>query len=68
MQHIELLSGILAGEQHDSVLSSGVVIHELGHIIDLVKQDHPAIVFFVMLGYIFLGESFSTLLSGLFLF
>merc|ERR1719464_488317 len=43
MEHVELLSRILACEEHDCLFAAGVVGHEVGHVVDLLADDDPAV-------------------------
>merc|ERR1719162_2360790 len=50
MQHIELLSGILACVQHDGFFSTWMVRKEISHVQNVVSNDHPAILVCLVLG------------------
>merc|ERR1719329_766866 len=50
MQHIELLSGILASVQHDCLFTAWVISEESCHIKDFVTNDDPTILVGVVLG------------------
>ena len=43
VQHVELLRGVLAREEHDGLLAARVVLEEVGHVVDLVAHDDPAV-------------------------
>ena len=49
VQHVELLRRVAAGVQQDRLLSSGVVRKELRHVERLSVDDHPDVVFLVVL-------------------
>ena len=49
MEHVELLSGILAGEHHDALLTAGVLGQELSHVQHLVTDDDPTVLVGVVL-------------------
>lgn len=68
MKHVKFFSSIFSSEKHDSVLSSGVVVHKLGGIIDLIEQNDPAIILSIMFSHFSSSKSFaSSLLSVFFL-
>ena len=56
MQHVELLRRVAAGVQQDRLLSSGVVRKELRHVEHLSVDDHPDVVFLVVLRGLLSGE------------
>lgn len=64
MQHVELFSGVLSGVEHDGVLTTWVVIQELGDVVDLVVEDNPTVVLSAVLGNISFSESLSGGRSG----
>ena len=45
VQHVELLRGVLAGEEHDGLLAARVVLEELGHVVDLRSLAAAAVRF-----------------------
>ena len=50
MKHVELLSGVTAGVEHDGLLSSWVVWQERGDIEDLAVDDDPDVILLRVLG------------------
>mmetsp|Transcript_12216 Transcript_12216/g.23655 ORF Transcript_12216/g.23655 Transcript_12216/m.23655 type:complete len:521 (-) Transcript_12216:387-1949(-) len=49
VEHVELLRGVSPCEEHDSLLATRVVMHELSAIEHLSVHDHPAVVLLVVL-------------------
>merc|ERR1712150_64430 len=52
MEHVELFGRILAREEHDCLLAAGVVSHEVGHVVDLLTDDDPAVRLRGVLGHL----------------
>lgn len=65
MKHIELLGGVTACVEHDSLLSSWVVWQEGSDIEHLSVDDNPDILLFRVLCDLVEGEDFSTGLGWL---
>lgn len=59
VKHVELLSGITAGVEHNGLLSSWVVWQEGSDIEHLTVDDNPDIVLLRVLGNFIKGEEFS---------
>lgn len=60
MKHVELLSGVTAGIEHDGLLSSRVVRQEGSDIEDLSVDNNPDIILLGVLGDLIKGENLST--------
>merc|ERR1719356_1275292 len=56
MQHVELLGGLLPGEQHDRFLATRVVLQKVGHIVYVLSDDDPAIGVRAVFGDFFFGD------------
>ena len=50
MEHVELLGGVLACEEHDGLLATRMVSQKVGAVVDLVADDAPAVLLGVVLG------------------
>ena len=59
MKHVELLSGVTAGIEHDSLLPSWVVRQERSDIEDLSVDDDPDVILLRVLGDLIKGEGLS---------
>ena len=60
MQHVELLCRIPARIQENGLLASWVVGQEAGDVENLAVDDHPAVIFLVVLGNLVNGETTGT--------
>ena len=60
MKHVELLSGVTAGVEHDGLLSSWVVWQERGDIKDLFVDDDPDIILLRVFGDLVKSKGFGT--------
>ena len=65
MKHVELLSGVTAGVEHDRLLPSWMIWHKGSYIEDLTVDDDPDIVFLVVFGNLIEGESIGASLRWL---
>ena len=59
VEHVELLSSIAAGVEHDSFLSSWMVWQERGDIEDLSVNDDPDVILLCVLGDLVGGKDLS---------
>ena len=60
MEHVELLCRVPAGVEQDGLLASWVVGQEAGDIENLAVDDHPTVIFLVVLGNLVNGETTGT--------
>jgi hypothetical protein len=65
VKHVELLSGVTAGVEHDSLFSSWVVWQEGSDVEDLSVDDDPDIILLGVLGDLIEGEGLGTSLRWL---
>merc|ERR1719492_242815 len=52
VEHVKLLCRILAREEHDCLLAARMVSHKVGHVVDLLANDNPAVRLRCMLGHL----------------
>ena len=60
VKHVEFLSGISSSVQENGLLASWVVGQEAGDIENLAVDNHPAVIFLVVLGNLVNGETTGT--------
>uniref|UniRef100_A0A7S2ASQ3 Uncharacterized protein n=1 Tax=Alexandrium andersonii TaxID=327968 RepID=A0A7S2ASQ3_9DINO len=64
VEHVELLRGILASKEHDGLLATRVIGHEVGHIVHVIADDDPTVLLRRVLSYLGLADGHGWLAFG----